>query len=318
MWRDPQPHTFADARRPQPGRSAPRTLTSRRLLEDRWPRLALTSALPTTSSDRPAVLFAHGMWHAGWAWENWLGHFAARGYAAHAVDLRGHGNSEGDWQTARLTDHVDDVRRAVAALPEPPVLVGHSLGGLLVQHLLAAATYPAAIVVASVPGRYPPSVIAREAARAPFAAAASALRRDLRAYVATTADARRTLFTHATPDDIVHRTWQRLTGASPRLVREMLITKPPPPAGATPTLVLAGGRDPLFGARMQDRLARRIGAELTEIAGCGHDIPLDTQWRDAARISVDWLEQTLTDTPDDGEREHGARHHNSRSVPGQR
>lgn len=223
-------------------------------------------------------------------------HFARRGYAAHALDLRGHGHSEGSWRTARLADHLDDVRRAITALPEAPVLVGHSLGGLLVLHLLAEATYPAAVLVASVPGRYPPSVIAREAARAPIAAAASVLRRNLHPYIQTPARTRRTLFTETTPDDIVRRTHERLTGASPRLVREMLLTTPSPPVDGTPTFVLAGSRDPFFGGRNQTRLAQRIGAGFVEIEDCGHDVPLDTPWKDAARTAVDWLERTLTDT----------------------
>jgi len=240
---------------------------------------------------RPPVLFVHGMWHAAWAWENWMSYFAQHGYSCHAVDLRGHGDSEGDWRTARLADHLDDVRRAIAALAEPPVLVGHSLGGRLVLQLLAEATHPAAILVASVPGRYPLRVAAREAARAPVVTAASLLRGDLRPYVQTPSRVRRALFTGDTSPAVVRETHARLTGASPRLVRQMLMSRPPPPVPGTPTLVIAGGRDPLFGGRVQVRLAKRLDATYAQVDNSGHDIALDGPWRHGARAAVGWLDE---------------------------
>ena len=43
--------------------------------------------------EHPAPLvFVHGAWHGAWCWdEHFLGHFAAKGYRAIALDLRGYG-----------------------------------------------------------------------------------------------------------------------------------------------------------------------------------------------------------------------------------
>lgn len=141
--------------------------------EVRWakavPRLRIVVTSATTAGARPPVLMLHGLWHAAWAWENWSDRLTAYGYDCHAVDLRGHGGSEGDVRTARLRDYVQDARRAVAAMPETPILIGHSLGGVLVEHLLAADTYPAAILVASVHGRYPLGTVVRTTVSRPVA-----------------------------------------------------------------------------------------------------------------------------------------------------
>ena len=81
----------------------------------------------------------HGSFSDARVWdENFLPYFARRGYAAHAVSLRGHGRSEGHQHlhTWRLSDYVADLTQAVATLPAPPVLIGHSMGGMVLQKYL--------------------------------------------------------------------------------------------------------------------------------------------------------------------------------------
>ena len=73
---------------------------------------------------RPAVLlFIHRAWHAAWCWEPlFLDCFAERGYAAHALSLRGYGGSEGRERLrwARLPAYVADVAQVARQLPFAP------------------------------------------------------------------------------------------------------------------------------------------------------------------------------------------------------
>src|SRR5262249_52564890 len=103
--------------------------------------------------ENPPLLFIHGSYCAAWIWaEYYLPFFGAHGYACYALSLRGHGGSPGDVEWTSLADYVADAALIAAALPRPPVLIGHSLGGLIAQYV-AAAGHPAGglIMLASTP-----------------------------------------------------------------------------------------------------------------------------------------------------------------------
>ena len=109
----------------------------------------------TVTDSHPApLLFVHGAWHAAWCWdEHFLDFFANEGFRAAAVSLRGHGASTSSkpFSSATFADHVDDVQSAVDTLGAEPVLVGHSLGGLVVQKYLENHDAPAAVLMAPHP-----------------------------------------------------------------------------------------------------------------------------------------------------------------------
>ena len=82
-------------------------------------KLDLISRYPETTPEPTPLLFVHGSFSDARVWdENFLPYFARRGYAAHAVSLRGHGRSEGHQHlhTWRLSDYVADLTQAVATL----------------------------------------------------------------------------------------------------------------------------------------------------------------------------------------------------------
>ncbi len=94
---------------------------------------------PEKDSGRPPLVFVHGAFTSGECWdEYYLGYFASRGYRSIAISLRGHGKSYGRdilWQFG-ISDYVNDVASVIESLDRKPVLVGHSMGGLVVQNYL--------------------------------------------------------------------------------------------------------------------------------------------------------------------------------------
>lgn len=90
------------------------------------------------------VLFIHGAWLTPSVWEPWRAHYEAQGYRTVAPawplldrpveDLRRAPHPElGNLTLGRITDHYAAI---IATLPEQPILIGHSYGGLIVQMLL--------------------------------------------------------------------------------------------------------------------------------------------------------------------------------------
>ena len=116
--------------------------------------LEIISREPTQKEFETPLLFVHGTGHAAWCWDtNFLPFFAENGFSAHAVSLRGHGQSEGreklKWSS--IAEFVDDVHRTASTLDQPPVILGHSLGGLVAAKYLEQYSAPAGVLIAPCP-----------------------------------------------------------------------------------------------------------------------------------------------------------------------
>lgn len=117
-------------------------------------KLEVISRRPSENRHPTPLLFIHGMMHGAWCWDvHFLDYFAQHGFAAHAVNLRGHGKSEGrdKLRWARIADFVDDVASAVRGLASSPVLIGHSMGGFVIQKYLEDHEAAGAVLLSSPP-----------------------------------------------------------------------------------------------------------------------------------------------------------------------
>lgn len=109
-----------------------------------------------TDAHRVPLLFVHGALGAAYSWDDpFLDFFADKGYRAIAPSLRGHGGSPVSKPLNKCTiaDYVDDVRSIIATLPATPVLIGHSMGGFIVQKYLESGRASAAVLMSSAPPR---------------------------------------------------------------------------------------------------------------------------------------------------------------------
>lgn len=107
-----------------------------------------------TSRHKTPLLLLHGMWHGAWCWRSWQEELARRGFESVAFSLPSHGGSEyvGSMRFATMGYYMEYLRREVDRFgpDRRPVVVGHSLGGALVQWFLKyVGDLPAAVLVAS-------------------------------------------------------------------------------------------------------------------------------------------------------------------------
>lgn len=96
------------------------------------------------------VVFVHGMWSQASVWDTWLPVFTQHGYTCHAVALPGHRAFVADAELARVGfgDCVEAVA-SVASRLDGPILIGHSMGGLIVQKVAATVPVRSAVLINS-------------------------------------------------------------------------------------------------------------------------------------------------------------------------
>lgn len=104
---------------------------------------------------KETLVFVHGVCHGAWVWTNFMDFFSTRGYDCYALSLRGHCGSDGraELNTFTLDDYVQDVIQILAPFNGDAIVIGHSMGGGIVQKLIGEhpGYAKAAILLASIP-----------------------------------------------------------------------------------------------------------------------------------------------------------------------
>ena len=257
-------------------------------------RIEVLTCPKSDHAPRTPLLFVHGGYVGAWSWaEHFLPWFAARGFPVHAVSLRGHGGSgeRSRLHSFSLEDYAEDVALAIDSLERPPVLIGHSMGALVVQKCLERMSVPAVVLACPVP---PFGLLPSAFSLAMFrpglwveinalAAGRSASREALATALFAgpmEAGALEAIYARMQPESrraLADMTWWGL----PRLWR----------VNRSDALVLGASRDTLISAAQAEATARMLGAELRMLDGLGHALMLDARWERAAEALLGWIEE---------------------------
>jgi non-heme chloroperoxidase len=261
-------------------------------------------------------LMLHGVTNSTLIWHYQLLDLVAAGYRVVAMDIRGHGGSQAGEDGYSLEAMARDVYQVVHALElRDAVVVGHSMGGMVLLQLLAdhpelaesGAIASAALVSTSASPVLGNGVPAAAAALVRFLTPAAGQghirasggrigrRRppgDLAAAYCRLAFGAKPWPTHvellrgmssAVPPDIVGHLIRTLLDLD---VRSVL------PSIVVPTLVVVGTRDLLTPVWHGRYLASHLPvAELKVLPGCGHVVMLERR-EELARLLVDFAERT--------------------------
>lgn len=239
----------------------------------------------------PSILFVHGLWHGAWCYEeHFVPWFRGRGYEAVAITLRHHDSRHSPGlRTTRVKDYVEDVAVAAARMSSPPVVVGHSMGGSVVQKYLEEHHAPAAVLLASVPPSGILGATLRTGAKHPLRLLAANLTMSLYGIVKTPERAREMFFSAGLDDESVKRYQAKLTDDSFFVYLELLFFVRPDieKVRRTPLLVLGGEEDWTISKSEVTKTAKVYGAETYSFPGQSHDLMLEPDWEKvAARIDA--------------------------------
>jgi len=244
----------------------------------------------------PPVVMVHGAFCGGWVFDRFREPFEAAGHRVTALDLPGHAASDpgGSVAGSSMRDYADAVAGVIAAQDEAPILIGHSLGGLVA--LMAAGQARTRGVVLLAPS-------------APWGVSGSTMEEAVSAvslyalgpYWALPIEPDYPTFRRYTADRLTsaerHAVHARMRPESGRAIFETLnwwldpfmTTQARPERIGAPILALAGERDAIHPPATVRATAQRLGAEFGMLAQMSHWLVGEPGWEAVAGRCLDWI-----------------------------
>ena len=252
--------------------------------------LEVTVKKSAKPSDHPPLLFVHGAWHGAWCWHNFLDYFSSKGFNCYAPSLCGHGKSDNakSLKTTRLDDYIDNVKSVVDSIYEEtgkkPVIIGHSMGGLITQKYLELDhDIPKAILVAPVPRHGVWQTTLRMTARLPLPFITVNLTWSLWPLVGTKKRTQKAFFSENIPDEKLNKYFLQMQDESYLGFWDMLIFRLPSPKKVTTQVTVLGAEnDTIFSVKEIKSTARAYGTEAVIFENIAHDMMLEENWKDVA------------------------------------
>jgi len=244
------------------------------------------------------VIMVHGAFCAGWVFDAFRAPFEAAGHEVLTPDLRGHGASSGPVAGVSMLDYAGDIAELAQAQPQPPLLVGHSMGGLVA--MLAATRAPVSGLVLLAPSA-PWGVAGATMEEAASAFSLYALGPYWLQAIAPDRTIMEKFSLDRAPRAQRDAAAARLTPESGRALWETLnwwldpfmTTLVPASAIGAPVLALAGGRDLIHPAATVKQTAARLSADFRVLREMSHWLPGEPGWDQAAEICLEWLPSGL-------------------------
>lgn len=231
------------------------------------------------------VLFIHGWWAADWVWSRVADRFEAAGFRTHTVTLSGP-----ETDRSSFADNLQDAVDAARSIGNP-ILVGHSVGGLMAMKMAETIEPPACIAITPAP---PAGVLPRPSlllvqfliAALPsmllgrdFFPGALLRRIDLN------------LLPPAEQDDVL----ARMRPVSASQVRRIIpaLIRVDRKRMRLPLLIVGAAKDLLTPVAQTRAIARRYGADYREYPNAAHYILREPAWSDMTSDLIEWITETV-------------------------
>ena len=254
---------------------------------------------PARSGKRPPLVMVHGAFCGGWCFDGFRVPFEVEGWEVSAPDLLGQGSPAPASAVAgrSVADYAKALVEVIEAQPSPPVLIGHSLGGLVAQLAAARRKVAGLILLAPSPAWGQPVASPMEMATSGALLAAQG------AYwletVAPDWPTVRAMTLDRLPDDLARTLFDRMVPESGRALFEVfnwwmdptLASFVPPIAHQQPALVISGGQDRIHSCATVAVTALRLCAEHRSFDAASHWMLDEPPAPQIAAACLEWLER---------------------------
>ncbi|MGQ0575042.1 MAG: alpha/beta hydrolase [Pseudonocardia sp.] len=249
----------------------------------------MTTARPDPGAPAapPPVLMLHSTFGHGGLLDAWRQLFEAAGHECHTPSLPGRLPTDtAALRRLGIRDYLDAVLEYRARIATPPIVIGHSMGGLLAQQLAARTPTAALVLLASVP----PGVLWAQPRALPHLA--RLLPRILTGRpIRPSEDTLRAIVFNDLPEDEQRTLAPQLVTDSGRAFRSLVLgtARVPRDAVTCPVLCVSGGADRNVSPRTSRSIAARYGAAHQVHPERGHWIVAGSVADQVAPPVLDWL-----------------------------
>ncbi len=245
------------------------------------------------------VLFLHGMWHAAWCWEEFIPYFTEAGFTCYSFNLRNHGveRDPKGMRWIKIADYVKDLEEAVQQIGTNPVIIGHSMGGFIVQKYLEKSEPAATILLATNPHNGNLVATLRTFRKYPLTVLKSILTFNMIG-MTTSKDRYRTMF--LTEGTEVDSNYERIQNEAFRAYMDTVFFNLPRVGKIKKTLskpdnllVIAGENDTFFSPRTLEKTAFKYGGHFKVFEGLGHNVMSGPGSDKVAAYCIEFLKERM-------------------------
>ena len=253
--------------------------------------IAVREARPASPA-RPPILFIHGILAGPWYFENYQRFFAGRGYPSVAISLRGRPGSRRvpDLGRIALEEFVTDAREVAASMGRP-IIIGHSMGGLLAQRLAEEGVSDTVVLLSSAPPRgitvATPRLVLKQLKHLPTLARLSPIR-------SSRADSDDLIFNRI-PEEMRAGLHAQLLPDSALAARQISLgtVAVDETRVRCAMLVAAGLEDRFVAPRVARQLAVKYSAPCWQYPRNAHFLPMEPGWERIAADVESWISRRL-------------------------
>lgn len=248
---------------------------------------------PNEPKFKTPIVFQHGAWHGAWCWKWWQELFADWGWVSHAHSLPAHGGSDAKPNIRFCTYQIylRTLQKEVERAGAPPIVIGHSMGGMVTQwYLKHVGDLPSAVLVASMP-QYEQAF--RYLRTDPVGSFLSLLALHAKPIMRTPEIAAKALISEGalmSAEDLHTKLDPESLLLSLQVNRLVWQPRPKPD---TRMLVVAAENDAVFSVAEEQHLAEFYGADYKLFENTAHNMMMERTYQDSARFIHDWLSERV-------------------------